>query len=99
VRGSPRLELKAARTRVRQGGIAFLERPVRRIGLRPGRRATVLVAAGDVPVGSETTCPSSRTLLVEPRGSARAVHVHVHIRACGRGLLRESPFLRGVRSP
>ncbi len=94
--GFPKLKLEGAPTRTRHGGIAFLEKPAKWFVLRPGKKATLLVAAGDVPVGSETTCPSAHALYVRPPHSTSRARVSVDITACDRGLLRESPFLKGV---
>jgi hypothetical protein len=98
LRGYPGLRLVGAPTRTRHGGLAILARPVRTVLLGPGSYASLLVAYSDVLTGSETSCPTTHALLVTPPGAAAAVRVAVTIGACNRGLLRESPFLGGLRS-
>jgi hypothetical protein len=97
--GYPRLRILEGTTRlptrVTRGGLAFLERPVRRVRLAPGAVASVLVAYEDVPVGNETSCPSGDALLVRPPGSVTAVRVRAATTACGRGHLWTSPVLAG----
>jgi hypothetical protein len=93
VSGYPRLEIlgskgRKLRTRVVHGGLALLQAPVRRIVVTRGRPAHLLVADNDVPVGSETTCPSGTALLVN------GVRVNVATTACSRGRLLESPYIR-----
>jgi hypothetical protein len=92
VRGFPALKLVGAPTRVQHGGLAFLMLPVRTVTVAPGRYASLLLAYSDVPTGSETRCPTTHALDVTPGG-----RVVVTIGACNRGLLRESPFVAGLR--
>ena len=97
--GYPALQMKNARgnvaTRVKHGGLAFLVKPVRSFIVNPGGRATVVIAYSDVPHGAEKTCPTATSLVVRPAGAVRGVAVKVRITACNRGLLYESPLLRG----
>jgi hypothetical protein len=97
--GYPRLRIVDGTTRlptrVTHGGLAFLERPVRRVRLAPGGVASILLAYEDVPVGNETSCRSGTALLVRPPGSALAVRVKASTTACGRGHLWTSPVLAG----
>ncbi len=82
-------------TRVTRGGLAFLQQPVATVRLVPGAVASLLVAYEDVPVGSESSCPSGDALLVRPPGSASAVRVRAATTACDRGHLWISPVLAG----
>jgi hypothetical protein len=93
VRGYPALELVGAPTRVQHGGIAFLMLPVRTLAVAPGRYVSLLVAYSDVPTGSERHCRTTHALVSTPGG-----RVAVTIGACNRGLLRESPFVAGLRA-
>ena len=82
-------------TRVTRDGLAFLQQPVATVRLVPGGVASLLVAYEDVPVGSESSCPSGDALLVRPPGSVSAVRVRAATTACGRGHLWTSPVLAG----
>jgi hypothetical protein len=93
VRGYPALKLVGAPTRVQHGGLAFLMLPVRTVTIAPGRYASLLLAWSDVPTGTEKRCPTTHALDVTPGGRVR-----VTIGACNRGLLRESPFVGGLRA-
>jgi len=104
IQGYPRLRLRDASarplpTRVRHGGLGFLTRPARPVTLATGQRTTVIVAYSDVPVGNETSCKTSQSIVFFlPRGGGHVI-VRAELSPCNRGLLRESPFLRGVVSP
>jgi hypothetical protein len=83
---------------VRHGGLAILEEPVTTVTLAPGKRASLLVAYSTIPTGSETSC-SQATRLVIILGSGRGRFSIAFAGApCNGGLLRESPFLAGLRS-
>lgn len=86
-------------THVKHGGLAFLRRPVKSVTLGPGRKATILIAYEDVPVGNETSCPKGTGLAVTPPGDSGVLRVKVTTYACGKGRLWESPVLAGVVTP
>lgn len=86
-------------TTVKHGGINFLQRPVKLVTLGSGKKATILVAYEDVPVGSETSCPAGTAIRVRPPGQKATLRVKVATTACGGGQLWESPVLAGVVSP
>lgn len=91
LRGYPSLRILGADgplpTRVRHGGLAVLNAPVRAVVAAPGRPAVLLVAYNDVPGGSGR-CARGVALRVG------GVRVGVATRAC-RSTLLESPFLPG----
>ena len=96
LRGYPALRLYRPHrwlpTHVEHGGLAPLNRKVRTVTLRPGGRATVLVAYHDVPSGNQP-CTLATTLFV------RGVPVSIRATACG-GRLLEGPVAAGViRAP
>jgi hypothetical protein len=75
-------------TLVHHGGLAILDRRVRRVAVRPKRPARLLVSYNSVPAGSETSCPRGTALVVG------GVRVAVATRACSHGRLLESPYIR-----
>ena len=101
IQGYPRLKLRDASdmplpTRVRHGGLFGLNGPALPMTLATGQRTTVLVAYSDVPVGNETSCETSQSIVfILPRAGGRVI-VRAELSPCNRGLLRESPFLQGV---
>jgi hypothetical protein len=101
LKGYPALRIKGAHrllpTRVVHGGLAALNSTPRRVTLAHLGRASVLVSYGDVPVGSETTCPIGKALRLRPPGASDWLTVRVSTNACGRGTLHESPVLAGIR--
>ena len=98
--GYPSLQIPGVQTRTRHGGLAILNAPAKRVTLRPGGYASLLVAYSDIPSGSgksgATSCLIARALRVSPP----RMTVSVRIFRCGKGVLeiRESPFLAGLRN-
>ena len=92
VRGYPALRLVgragALPTRVRHGGLAVLNRPVRTVVVTPTRPAHLFVAYNDVPVHNERRCRRGIALLVA------GARVNVATAACDHGRLLESPYIR-----
>jgi hypothetical protein len=86
-------------TKVKHGGPAILKQPVKRVTLGPGKKATILVAYEDVPVGNETSCANGTQLAVTPPHDSGVLIVNVGTTACGGGRLWESPVLAGVVQP
>ena len=83
-------------TTVVHGGHSAVSQPVRLVSLARGGRATILIAYSHVPTGTEK-CPTATKLLVRPPGASGWVNVAVGLDPCGRGTIRESPILSGVR--
>ena len=100
LRGFPRLKLRndagPLPTRVRHGGLALLNRPVRTITLAPGQRATLLVTYSDVPRGSETCRQATRLVVILGNFKGRFT-VPFPAAPCNQGTLNESPFLAGLQ--
>jgi hypothetical protein len=104
LRGFPRLKLRnnsgPLPTRVRHGGLAILERPVTTVTLGVGERATrasLLVAWSTVPTGAETSCAHATSLVIFLRNGLGKLTIPFLASPCNHGLLRESPFLAGLR--
>ena len=101
LKGYPALRIKGAhgllRTRVVHGGLAVLGSTPKRVKLKHHGRASVLISYGDVPVGSESSCPHGKALRLRPPGASDWLTVSVSTQACGRGTLHESPVLAGVQ--
>ena len=101
LKGYPALRIKGAHallpTHVVHGGLAMLNSTPRRVKLKHLGRASVLVSYGDVPVGSETSCPRGKALRLRPPGATDWLTVAVSTQACGHGTLHESPVLAGVK--
>jgi hypothetical protein len=79
------------------GGVAMLNSTPKRVTLTYLGRASVLITYSDVPVGSETTCPSGTAIRMRPPGASGWLTIKVPTTACGHGTLHESPVLAGVR--
>ena len=98
VQGYPGLRLRNPKgplpTTVLHGGLAVLNRAVRRVVLASGASATVWVAYSDVPSSSQG-CPGASALLVTPPGQRGTVDVVIEGAPCNHGTLRESPLLAG----
>ena len=102
LKGYPALKIKRADallpTHVVHGGsLAMLNSTPSRVLMKHRGRASVLVSYGDVPVGSETSCPRGDALRLRPPGAVDWLTVAVTTQACSRGTLHESPILAGVR--
>jgi hypothetical protein len=101
LKGYPALRIKGAHallpTHVVHGGLAILNSTPTRVKLKHLGRASVLVSYGDVPVGSETSCPRGKALRLRPPGATDWLTVAVSTQACGHGTLHESPVLAGVK--
>lgn len=101
LKGYPALRIKRAHallpTHVVHGGVAMLNSTPKRVALTHLGRASVLIAYSDVPVGSETTCPSGTAIRMRPPGASGWLTIKVPTTACGHGTLHESPVLAGVR--
>jgi hypothetical protein len=83
-------------TRVVHGGLSVLNSAPKLVTLAHLGKASVLVAFSDVPVGSETSCPTGHAVILRTPGAWEWLTVRVETGACGHGTLRESPVLAGV---
>ncbi len=82
---------------VRNGGPAVTSQPVpTEVSVPPGGTARFLAHWEDVPVGNETTCPSSSRLAVTPPDEFAPIVIPAQILACGGGELDVSPILPPV---
>jgi hypothetical protein len=99
--GYPSLRLKGALgllpTHVVHGGLAVLNSAPKLVKLKHLGRTSVLISYGDVPVGSESSCPHGKAIRLRPPGARGWLTVGVSTNACGRGTLHESPVLAGIQ--
>lgn len=102
LKGYPSLRIKGASgllpTHVIHGGLAVLNQKPKPVTIAHKGKASVLISYEDVPVGSETTCPSGRAIRLRPPGASDWLTVNASTTACGHGTLHESPVLAGVHS-
>jgi Protein of unknown function (DUF4232) len=102
LKGYSSLRLKGADgllpTHVIHGGISVLNDKPKLVKIAHNGKASVLISYGDVPVGSETTCPAGKAIRLRPPNATGWLTIKVATTACGRGTLHESPVLSGVRS-
>jgi len=100
LKGYPSLRIKGTRgplpTHTVHGGLAMLNGAPKRVKLGHLGRASVLISYGDVPVGSERSCPHGKALLLRPPADDDWLTVVVSTNACGHGKLHESPILAGI---
>jgi hypothetical protein len=101
LRGFPLLKLRndagPLPTRVRHGGVALLERPVRTVRLAPGGRASLLLTYSNVPAGDETRCRRATRLVIILGDGRGRFSLPFDAAPCNRGTLHESPFLTGLQ--
>jgi hypothetical protein len=102
LKGYPSLRIKGAHklllTHVVHGGLAVLNEKPKLVKIAHNGKASVLISYGDVPVGSETTCPAGKALRLRPPKAKGWLTIKVTTTACGHGTLHTSPVLAGVRS-
>jgi hypothetical protein len=100
--GYPSLRLEGAHgllpTRVVHGGLPVLNEKPKLVKIARGGKASVLISYGDVPVGSETTCPTGNAIRLRPPKAKGWLTITVATHACRHGTLHESAILSGVRS-
>ena len=70
-----------------------------RVVLRPHRWAHATIRWSDVPVGSQTSCPVSRWLLVTPPDTFSSRRVRAAIDSCGDGRIEVRPIQPGAVAP
>lgn len=102
LKGYPSLRIKGAHgllpTHVVHGGLAVLNEKPKLVKIAHNGKASVLISYGDVPVGSETTCPAGKAIHLRPPKAKGWLTIKAATTACGHGTLHESPLLAGVRS-
>jgi hypothetical protein len=80
---------------VRGGGPTFAapaaNQPPAQVVLAPGATAAFSLSYEDVPVGTETTCPTSSSAEVTPPNDYTYVVVPLQIAPCGGGTIHVSP--------
>jgi hypothetical protein len=102
LKGYPSLRITGAHgllpTHVVHGGLAVLNEKPKLVKIAHNGKASVLISYGDVPVGSEVTCPTGTAIRLRPPGASDRLTVKASTTACGHGTLHESPVLAGVHS-
>jgi hypothetical protein len=87
-------------TVVIRGGVTFgssvANQPAARVILGPSQTAAFTVHYEDVPVGNETTCPTSASAAVTPPNDYSSVTVSLQIAPCGGGTVHVSPVYAGT---
>ncbi len=105
LKGYPGMQLLAASGAalptnvVRGGGPGFLgaaaNQPAALVTLGPGQTATFSLSYEDVPVGTETSCPTSAKAQVTPPNDTGFLVVGLQADACGGGTIHVSPVYAG----
>lgn len=102
LKGYPSIRIKGAHrllpTHVVHGGLSVLNEKPKLVNIAHDGKASVLISYGDVPVGSETSCPAGKAIRLRPPGASGWLTVKALTTACGHGTLHESPVLAGVHS-
>ena len=89
---------RAMPTHVHWGsGNPVLAEPVKTVVLHPGKRASFFAGYSDVPVGSQTSCPTSTYAYVTPPNATLHLLVPLAINPCGGGRVIVGPVHAGVR--
>ena len=95
--GYPGLQMLAASgatlptTVVRKGSYSFTSMAPTTVTLAPGQAAYVNIGYSDVPVGTETTCPTSASVQVTPPNAVDHLVMAAALGPCGGGTLVVSP--------
>ena len=74
-----------------QFGIPGADQAPNTVVLAPQQQAAFSLSYSDVPVGTESTCPTSTNALVTPPGSLTSATVPLAIAPCGGGTIHVSP--------
>jgi hypothetical protein len=84
---------------VRGGGpqfpVAAANQPPRTVRNAPGATGSFGLSYSDVPVGNETSCPTSANAEITPPGNTAFVTVALAIAPCGGGTIHVSPVYSG----
>lgn len=95
--GYPGLQMLAASggalptTVVRKGSYSFTSMSLTTVTLAPGQSAYFNLGYSDVPVGSETSCPTSASVQVTPPNAVDHLVLTAAFAPCGGGTLVVSP--------
>ena len=95
--GYPGLQLLSAgganlpTTVVRKGNYSFTAMAPTTVTLAPGQSAVFNIGYSDVPVGSETSCPTSASLEVTPPNAYDDLVIAAALAPCGGGSMTVSP--------
>ena len=95
--GYPGLQMLAASgaplptTVVRRGSYSFTSMAPTTVTLAPGQSAVFNIGYSDVPVGTETTCPTSASAQVTPPNAFDHLVIDAALAPCGGGTLVVSP--------
>jgi Domain of unknown function (DUF4232) len=85
-------------TVIRKGAYAFTAMPPATVHLSTGRSAEFNIGYSDVPVGTETACPTSTALEITPPNAVDHLTVAASLAPCGRGTLVVSPVFAADQS-
>jgi Protein of unknown function (DUF4232) len=84
---------------VRGGGpifpVAAANQPPKTVLIASGASASFGLSYSDVPVGNETSCPTSANAEITPPGNTSSVTVALAIAPCGGGTVHVSPVYAG----
>ena len=83
---------------VRKGGYSFTSMAPVTVTLTDGQSAYFNIGYSDVPVGAETSCPSSTSLEVTPPDATDHLVVPAVLSPCGGGTLVVSPVFAAAGS-
>ncbi len=78
-------------TVVRKGSYSFTDMTPTSVTLAPGQSVYFNIGYSDVPVGNETTCPTSASVQVTPPNASDHLVVVAALAPCGTGTLVVSP--------
>lgn len=76
---------------VRTGNYSFTAMAPTTVTLVPGQTAYFNIGYSDVPVGTETSCPTSTSLLVTPPNATDSLRMTAMLAPCGGGTMVVSP--------
>jgi hypothetical protein len=85
-------------TVVRKGNYSFTSMSPATVMLAPGQSAYFNIGYSDVPVGSETQCPSSASVEVTPPNATDHLVIAATMAPCGGGTMVVSPVFAGTGS-
>ncbi len=80
---------------VRKGSYSFTAQRPTTVSLAPGQATSFEIGYSDVPVGGETSCPTSSALEVTPPGAYDHLTLPATLAPCAHGTLVVSPVLPG----
>jgi hypothetical protein len=83
---------------VRKGNYSFTSMAPATVTLAPGQSTYFNIGYSDVPVGSETNCPSSASLEVTPPNATDHLVIAATMAPCGGGTMAVSPVFAATGS-